>query len=114
MNKMVIRTLMAVVVLSAPALSFAQSSSTVTRAEVRAELAQLEKVGYSPSVNDIDYPENIQAAEAKVAMNDARQSDVSGMQSEGGMSLSGHSAAGKAMANACVGPVDFCTPFFGS
>jgi hypothetical protein len=56
----------AATILAAPALSFAQQSTApVTRAEVRAELAALEKAGYNP--NDwMDYPENLQAAQQRV------------------------------------------------
>ncbi|WP_027800607.1 DUF4148 domain-containing protein [Paraburkholderia dilworthii] len=54
--------------ISAPLAAFAQSSQPVTRAQVRAELIQLEKAGYNPATsNDYDYPANIQAAEARVA-----------------------------------------------
>jgi hypothetical protein len=52
--------------ITAPLAAFAQSSQPLTRAEVRADLVQVEKAGYNP--NDwIHYPENIQAAEARVA-----------------------------------------------
>jgi hypothetical protein len=52
--------------ISAPLAAFAQSSQPLTRAEVRADLVQVEKAGYNP--NDwIHYPDNIQAAEARVA-----------------------------------------------
>lgn len=53
-------------VLAVPAVSFAQSAQQpVTRAEVKAELAQLRAAGYDP--NDwMHYPDNIQAAEAKI------------------------------------------------
>ncbi|WP_025600246.1 DUF4148 domain-containing protein [Burkholderia sp. WSM2230] len=45
-----------------------ESGSTVTRAQVRAELVQLESVGYRPGrANDPHYPADIQAAEAKAA-----------------------------------------------
>jgi hypothetical protein len=53
--------------LAIPAVSFAQSNEPVTRAEVRADLVQLEKAGYNPSSDQTQYPRNIQAAEAKVA-----------------------------------------------
>ena len=54
--------------ITAPLAAFAQSSQPVTRAQVRAELVQLEKAGYNPATaNDYDYPQNIQAAEARVA-----------------------------------------------
>ena len=52
-----------------PVAGYAQESSpTVTRAQVRAELVQLEGVGYWPArANDLHYPTDIQAAEAAVA-----------------------------------------------
>ena len=49
-----------------PALSFAQSS--LTRAQVNEELAQLVRAGYDPSAGEnVHYPDDILAAEAKVA-----------------------------------------------
>jgi hypothetical protein len=55
-------------VIAFPIAAHAQNSgSTVTRAEVRAQLVQLENVGYQPGRNDPNYPNDIQAAEAKVA-----------------------------------------------
>ena len=55
-----------VALISAPLAAIAQSSQPLTRAEVRADLVQVEKAGYNP--NDwYHYPENIQAAEARVA-----------------------------------------------
>jgi hypothetical protein len=52
--------------ITAPLAAFAQSNQPLTRAEVRADLVQVEKAGYNP--NDwIHYPDNIQAAEARVA-----------------------------------------------
>jgi Domain of unknown function (DUF4148) len=57
--------------IAAPLAAFAQSNPSnepVTRAQVRAELSQLEKAGYDPSnASADDYPANIQAAEAKVS-----------------------------------------------
>ena len=75
-----------------PVAGFAQqSSSTVTRAQVRAELVQLESVGYRPSRNDPHYPADIQAAEAAVASQKGAESNVgSGV---GGV-RSGSSASG--------------------
>ncbi|SAL47563.1 purine nucleoside phosphorylase [Caballeronia udeis] len=50
-----------------PAVSFAQTSNgPVTRAQVRAELVQLENAGYRPATKQIHYPDEIQAAEARV------------------------------------------------
>jgi hypothetical protein len=53
--------------LAAPTFAFAQDNNApVTRAQVRSELVQLEKAGYNPSTDRVDYPRNIQAAEARV------------------------------------------------
>ncbi|POR47943.1 uncharacterized protein DUF4148 [Paraburkholderia eburnea] len=57
---------------AAPALSYAQSvdqnNAPKTRAEVRAELIQIEQAGYNPATaNDSNYPSDIQAAEARVS-----------------------------------------------
>jgi type IV secretory pathway VirB9-like protein len=39
----------------------------LTRAEVRAQLIQLEKAGYNPATaNDTNYPQDLQAAERRV------------------------------------------------
>ncbi|MGF6770206.1 hypothetical protein P3T18_002685 [Paraburkholderia sp. GAS199] len=58
--------------ITAPLAAFAQSSQPVTRAQVRAELVQLEKAGYNPAIaNDTNYPGDLQAAEARVAAENA-------------------------------------------
>jgi len=63
----VIQSLIVAAAVALPALSFAQSNHPLTRAEVRAELAQLEKAGYNPASDETQYPRNIQAAEARVS-----------------------------------------------
>ncbi|MFP3569987.1 DUF4148 domain-containing protein [Paraburkholderia sp. SIMBA_030] len=66
--KSLVYAVVTVSVLAAPAVSFAQqSSSTVTREQVKAELTQLEKAGYNPGRRDPNYPEGIRAAQARVA-----------------------------------------------
>ncbi|MFL9899415.1 DUF4148 domain-containing protein [Paraburkholderia fungorum] len=77
-----------------PVAGYAQeSSSTVTRAQVRAELVQLESVGYQPGrANDPHYPTDIQAAEAAVASQSGAESNVA---SSVGGARSGSSASGK-------------------
>ena len=66
--KYLISAIIVSTVFAVPVASFAQSNQPVTRAQVRAELIQLEKAGYNPTTaNDYDYPANIQAAEARVA-----------------------------------------------
>jgi hypothetical protein len=80
----------AVAALTLPVLSFAQSNDHLTRAQVRAELVQLERAGYHVGDGDnTQYPMNIQAAEAKVsAQNAAAAAAVGG-------TPAGSSTAGK-------------------
>ncbi|MBN3804487.1 DUF4148 domain-containing protein [Paraburkholderia sp. Ac-20336] len=67
-------------VIAAPLAAFAQSEQPVTRAEVKAQLQQLEQVGYNPAEStDASYPADIQAAEARVATQNAMaQGDTTG------------------------------------
>jgi hypothetical protein len=66
--KSLIKAVALVVVFAAPVASFAQSEQPLTRAEVRAQLIQIEQAGYNPAVaTDSTYPADIQAAEARVA-----------------------------------------------
>jgi Domain of unknown function (DUF4148) len=77
--------------LAAPALSFAQEATApMTRAEVHADLVRVEQAGYSPGINDVRYPADIQAAEARLAAQDAT---TQGDTSVGGASI-GSSQAG--------------------
>jgi hypothetical protein len=83
------------VVAAAPLSSFAQSNQPVTRAQVRAELVQVEEAGYNPTTaNSLDYPANIQAAEARAAVqNDTVQGDAAAYgPSNSGTSQMGHRA----------------------
>jgi hypothetical protein len=86
---------------AAPVASFAQQSNApLTRAQVRAQLVELEKAGYNPAAsNDATYPAEIQAAEARVAADhaaaaaaNAPAADTSGV---GGVAA-GSSASGQA------------------
>jgi Domain of unknown function (DUF4148) len=66
--KSLIKAVALVVVLAAPVAAFAQSEQPLTRAEVKAQLVQIEQAGYNPAVaTDATYPADIQAAEARVA-----------------------------------------------
>ncbi|WP_236002076.1 DUF4148 domain-containing protein [Paraburkholderia elongata] len=74
-----------------------QSNAGVTRAQVRADLVQLEKAGYDPArANGPHYPDDIQAATARLRAADSanQQAATSGY---GGVveqsSQSGHSIA---------------------
>ena len=67
--KSIIRAAIVATALVIPVASFAQSQ--ITRAQVRAELAELQSVGYHVGDGDqAHYPEAIQAAEAKLAARD--------------------------------------------
>jgi Domain of unknown function (DUF4148) len=86
-------------VLAAPAVSFAQSNAPVTRAQVRAELVQVEKAGYHVGDGDhTTYPAEIQAAEAKVAAQNGAASGYGGVGS--GSTEAGHPAESMADWNA--------------
>ncbi|NPT36142.1 DUF4148 domain-containing protein [Paraburkholderia xenovorans] len=90
--KSLIQAVVIAAVFAAPVASFAQSNQPVTRAQVRAELIQLEKAGYQPGRDDPYYPADIQAAEARVAaQNGTAQAAESGF---GGV-VSGASQAGR-------------------
>jgi Domain of unknown function (DUF4148) len=99
------------------AVSVPSSQAPLTRAQVKQQLQELEAAGYQPNDRDINYPDDIQAAEQRVATEQVAQAstpadaaDVT-MHSEGSnggsVSMSGSSSSH------CVGPRDFCTPFFG-
>ncbi|WP_347557933.1 DUF4148 domain-containing protein [Robbsia sp. KACC 23696] len=83
MNRNVIRATLVAAFLAAPALSFAQASSPVTHAGLIHELALLEKAGYNPANPDPNYPANLQAAEAKVALTPGVSAVVLGSASNG-------------------------------
>ncbi|KDR43553.1 DUF4148 domain-containing protein [Caballeronia glathei] len=92
--------------LAAPTFAFAQDNGPVTRAQVRAELVQLEKAGYVPSSDRVDYPKNIQAAQARV---NAEQGDT--------VSAYGPSTAGTAQAGVRTTSVPMSGPksiYFGN
>ena len=97
-----IKSLIAAVALAsalvAPAVSFAQSKGPVTRAQVRAELVQLEKAGYHVGDGHTTYPAEIQAAEAKVAAQNGTARGYGGVVS--GSSEAGRPAVSKADWNA--------------
>lgn len=102
---MKLSTLIVAAALAIPAVSsFAQSNQSLTRAQVKSELVQLEKAGYNPASDRSTYPVEIQAAEAKVAA----QNDQS---SYGGVgdttSASGHRAPANTGTAGGVAPVYF-------
>ena len=83
MKKLLISAFVISSALAAPAFAFAQSNGPVTRAQVKAELAQLEKAGYNPGGEDVNYPQDIQAAEQRVAEQQGVASSSYGSPSNG-------------------------------
>jgi len=83
------------VVATALAVPFAgqahAQSSTVTRTQVRDDLVQLEKAGYRPGNNDLYYPRDIQATEARIA---ATNGSPANADSGVGSATAGTSASG--------------------
>jgi len=81
--KSLIKAVAVALALAAPVASFAQSNEPVTRAQVRADLVQLEQAGYSVGGDSTTYPTQIQAAEARVSSENAvAQANTSGFGSE--------------------------------
>jgi hypothetical protein len=91
--KSLIQAVALAVAIAAPVASFAQSEQPVTRAEVKAQIQQLEQAGYNPArATDSTYPADIQAAEARVSAQSAMaQGDNTGY----GMPAGGSSQAGQ-------------------
>ncbi|MFM0157060.1 MULTISPECIES: DUF4148 domain-containing protein [Paraburkholderia] len=98
-----LRAVVIAAVLATPFASFGQQSNApVTRAEVRAELVQLEKAGYNPAKRDnATYPADIQAAEARVAARNSATEGVGGVTS--GATQSGQRTSATTSVNALFG-----------
>lgn len=117
MPKMFAALALAAATLAAPLVSYAQSSAPLTRAQVRADLVRVEQAGYDAARGGDDpyYPADIQAAEAKVAAQNAQEPGSSAV---GGVAQNGMTEAGapshRPMSSPCVGPVSFCDIYFGS
>jgi hypothetical protein len=95
--KSLIQAIAVAAVLAVPAISFAQQSNApVTRAEVRAQLVQLEKAGYNPADSDnATYPADIQKAEARVAAENGAATSYGGV-ADGSSASSGRAAVSPA------------------
>jgi type II secretory pathway pseudopilin PulG len=102
MFKALIPAVLIATALAAPTFANAQDNAPISRAQVRAELVQLERAGYSPSADHATYPANLQAAQRRV---DAQN----GAAAAYGASTDGSSASGKPFARAAgaVNPVDY-------
>lgn len=64
MNKTV-KAVVATIAFILPFLAFAQTAPT--RAQVKSDLAQVEKSGYNPTGSDLQYPDTLMSAEARLA-----------------------------------------------
>jgi phage gp16-like protein len=96
MFKSLVPALVIASALAVPALAQAADNAPVTRAEVKAQLAQLERAGYNPASDQTTYPANIQAAEARV---DARQTQTVAASSYGGVNEGASASGGARHAN---------------
>ncbi|WP_081771843.1 DUF4148 domain-containing protein [Paraburkholderia nodosa] len=59
------KAFIATIAFSLPILALAQTAST--RAQVKSDLAQVEKSGYNPTGSDLQYPDNLMTAETRLA-----------------------------------------------
>ena len=90
--KSFVKAVAAAAVLVAPAMSFAQDNSSVTRAQVQQDLRQVEAAGYNPAQSDrTTYPNDVQAAERRASQQNGA---MRGDESEYGGANGGSSAAG--------------------
>lgn len=65
--KLTLATVALAAALAAPAVSFAEQPAGLTRAEVRAQLVEIEQAGWRPANEGPTYPDRLQAAEARIA-----------------------------------------------
>ncbi|WP_028218133.1 DUF4148 domain-containing protein [Paraburkholderia oxyphila] len=63
--KTLVHTVCAAAVIAVPIASLAQSDGALTRAQVQAEIAQLQQAGFNPAnANTVDFPANMPTAGA--------------------------------------------------
>ncbi|WP_109483474.1 DUF4148 domain-containing protein [Paraburkholderia sp. C35] len=92
--KSLIKAVAIAAVLAIPAVSFAQSNQPITRAQVRAELVQLEKAGYRPGAgSEAHYPDELQAAQARVNVENGSANSYGGVANASQSGRPGVSAA---------------------
>ncbi|MEM5403686.1 MULTISPECIES: DUF4148 domain-containing protein [Paraburkholderia] len=98
--KALVSTLLVACALAAPVAAFAQTANPAntpaTRAQVIADLVRVEQAGYRPVAKDVNYPDDIQHAEAIVAQEQAQktQQAAPGSTAVGGVAMMGSSDAG--------------------
>lgn len=83
MNKTHLASLFLAATFAAPVIAFARSNQGLTNAEVRQELVDLQGVGYVPGSDRTQYPRAIQAAEQRLANQDAASRTSYGSSSAG-------------------------------
>jgi type II secretory pathway pseudopilin PulG len=93
-----------------PAAAFSQTG--LSRAQVRAELVELQQAGYRGTTSDATYPSELQAAEQRIAARNASQANDAA-NSGSGPATSGSSASGGRAAPAQEIP-GFHSIYFGS
>ncbi|MCC8395226.1 DUF4148 domain-containing protein [Paraburkholderia sp. MMS20-SJTR3] len=85
--------------LAASVSVFAQSNAPITRAQVRAELIQLERNGYHVGDGDqAHYPEAIQEAEARIAARNGAAASAYGGAAAGSVQAGGPAVDGSGAA----------------
>ena len=95
MKNAMLRTALVSMLVLAPVVSFAQQAGngSLTRAQVRQELVDLESVGYNPaSANDVTYPQDVQAAMQRLAQKRANEARVAQQQQNGAQPQNGAQA----------------------
>jgi hypothetical protein len=119
MNKRCVLGL-SMILLASTGIASNASAQEKTRAEVRQELIQAENNGLR-FVTDTSYPDvnpifAQQAAQLKQQSESGTGADMSGSSAAGQSEAAGKVGTGQSRSAipACVGPVSFCTPYFGS
>ncbi|KMZ11260.1 hypothetical protein BHUM_01093 [Candidatus Burkholderia humilis] len=115
MFKSIVPAIAIAAVLAVPGFAQASDNAPVTRADVKAQLVQLERAGYNnPASDQTTYPANIQAAEARVNAEQGAAASSFGGASDGA-SASGHANRSGFLSRivrpaAGANPVDFDRP----
>ncbi|WP_080411838.1 DUF4148 domain-containing protein [Burkholderia ubonensis] len=96
------------------------NARSLTREEVKAELADLHALGYRSTAEDPHYPRHIQEMMAKLHEKRAKERSQAGEQiipeqkSINDRTRAAPSSDSTMDQDKCVGPVSFCNPYFGS
>jgi hypothetical protein len=96
--KSLIKAVAVSMILAGPVVALAQTDQQATRAQVREDLIKAENAGYNPS-DWLHYPQNIQAAETRVAAQEQAAGNTGY-----GPGASGQSQEGRAAGSVTVSP----------